>query len=465
MNQEDRNALFEEAKRKRKEQQQQAEERKDFVTFDPVKYATMDYGKYNQIRIIGNPPHMRGDDPFSPMVVNYSKIINDEGRQFSCKWPSKNEEIIDSTGTLIKGGSWILWRLYNKVMAYEWVPEGQGYRSYYNAKSHPALFNRVNKNNKVDNNLEKGWTPKTYVVANVLDRAMMDWHKEHKHTAILSSKVNIQKKETDKGVEERAYYDIGIPYTTFMTKIWDEIAGKYAGDFQNYDLMLTKTHTIEKGKDVYNYVVYHAGTDRVKFIEEAPKFVEKYATLPLSAEELSWERYNLSQMYAPTSYKVIMKNLSIFFQAVDKEMGTNFYKELTDLVAREEVYQNANKSEEEKVNSHVSEPEEEDVPEDVPEVKQEATIPRKSRVAVVETPKVNGVSREDLNSLIEKGFEGIEKLTDAEIALIDSINLSAIDEQDVIKWKSGILPASCTRCDFASPEDYHACPKCGGIFQ
>ena len=135
-----------------------------------------------------------------------------------CIWPIKSEQ-----------PNWILWKVYNKVMSGKWDAKAQT-RIYDYREKFPGLWNRVAKNDNLDNAFESGWKPKAYVIANVIDRSMMQWHQENKKTVLLSKKVS-----DNNGTP---WYEPGIPNMLYNS-LYEVVIPVY-GDWETYDIALVR---------------------------------------------------------------------------------------------------------------------------------------------------------------------------------------------------------------------------------
>ena len=302
-----REELFEAAKKKReKEREEENRGRSSFGGYEDINYVAIPSPGEGDliIRLIGNPLGMR-QNPTDPVEFNFSFITGDSGKKFVCRWPEKTDH-----------PDWILWKIYDKVMSYTY-DKSKDAKVYHYADKFPSIFNRVNKNNLVDNKLEKGWKPKKLVAMNCIDRANMDWHKSNKITKILSRNVNES--------NGNFYYDSGVPEYLYRV-IWDSVV-EYSGDYQEYDI------AVRRVKDVPYYEAFH-GVDDVKKIKNDLEYVKSG---PITEEELSWGRYNLDMLTKATNYKKIKDNLSKFISHVDVNFNTDFLDELNALVEKEKI--------------------------------------------------------------------------------------------------------------------------------
>lgn len=419
--------MFKRSIEEREIEKEKEKNRGDFTGFDEVDYVALEEDKYRVVRFLGNPIHQRQGDKYSPKVVHRSEIVDDKGKKMKVNWPSREEN-----------DGWILYKVMDKVLSYKWNKDLQK-REYFYDEKHPEVFQRVLKNNGT-HQYSQGWKPKHLVVANVIDRGMAEWHKEHKKTLILSRSANTSGDVT--------YYDFGIPESTY-NMFFDSVVS-YAGDWENYDVVIGRL------KEDPWYVIYHGPDDRKKYDRLLPKIMGsvEFVDRPLTEEELAYERVDIDKITQITKYKKIKDRLGIFIQQVDSLFNTKFYDELLKLVATEEANSAKNKevasdddesSESPKASSN--------------EAKSSAEVaPRRSE------PKPTPTKVEvDYEALKAKGFKGIDYLTDDMKKLI--IGIDANDQFIYDTDNCGTI-YSCTddECGYKSPFSFTHCPKCGVKF-
>jgi hypothetical protein len=79
-----REELFKKANEAYKQEKKQKEDRKGGTSFIPAEYTALNVNEFKQVRLLGNPYHMRLNDPFSAKKVNVSMILGDDGSSFRC---------------------------------------------------------------------------------------------------------------------------------------------------------------------------------------------------------------------------------------------------------------------------------------------------------------------------------------------------------------------------------------------
>lgn len=448
------------AAQKEQEKEERERSRNSNNPFTEITYAPLHNNSYAQFRILGNPAEARMEDNTSPKIIYYSMIRGDDDKLFRCIWPDPTEG---------DGKTWILWKIYNKILSYTWDAE-KSERHYHHKESHPLLFNRVFKNGRPDVTLERGWKPTVAVLMNVIDRSMMNWHDENKHTAIISKKVT----ESSSG---SLFYEPGIPKMVY-DELWSEIV-ENSGDWQDYDVVIYKTTT-----DPF-YRVYHAVDDVKKFAdkwEEGQQFAAM-ADAPLTNEQRSWERYDLDKLFPITSFTKIHNRLSSFIRSVDDAFQTRYADELDRLVADEK------KARESKTQAQIenfppeddndgsmttlsgNEFDDDDVEETDEFISSNSAQDDDSIDDVFDEINDNEQpvrTRKSKNTTINwkelaESYEGISKLTNEEKNQIESFD--ADKGTFVYKNKSAQLFACTTEgCTMLTPESFHACPGCGVEF-
>ncbi len=400
-----RKDIFQTALKKRKQEREKEKARKvgGGFEFEDIAYTALQTNDHKIVRVLGYPMEARDNVPetegkYSAKQVNYSMIVGDNGKKFRCIWPAKTPEG--------GGSSWILWKVFDKVMASR---SSQGQRVYLNETRFPDVFNRVHKNGNPQNNLERGWLPTRVVVMNVLDRHDMEWHQEHKHSKILS------KKGREYGDEGNIWFEPGIPLTTYNL-IVDELVENY-GLFDEYDISIKKMDAQPW------YGVFHAS-------EEIKRIPAEYRSLvvdgPLTDEEKSYELYDLDKLFPITTYKKIYDNLGVFIQEVDKKFKTHFFEELTSLYEKEKAQweeENRNNNSEESEDDdddEVVEIDDSDVDDEVVEIEEEEVKPKKK---IVKKASKESIPWNDLADGSYNGikYEGVNSLSDEEKEMVVGI--------------------------------------------
>jgi hypothetical protein len=308
---------FEAALAQRKKQKAEEASRGNFSGgsgYPEIPYAPLYTDKQQAFRFVGLPYLVR-ENPTDSKRVHIAMILGDDDKKFRCIGPDPQEQ-----------KDWLLYRIMNKVLTRHWdknLPNSNGQLGAYvydYATLHPELYNRVAKNNNVENNLEKGWRFTPYILFNVIDRANYDWHRENKKFRVLSKKVSEW--------QDKVFFEPGVPDTVFQSIMDDIVAGDGNTNWEDYDIV------IQKLTDKPWYKVLH-GVDHVKYLDPdvRPLIVNK----GLSDEERSWELNDFDRLFTVTRYGRIKSKIGLFIQKVDQVFKTKYYEELLSLVEKEEA--------------------------------------------------------------------------------------------------------------------------------
>lgn len=374
-------------------------------------------------RMLGLPADVRevGSDV---KLVDLAMLRDDENKWIRVIYPHGDKDFI-------------LRKIYKTVCAYEWDDVAQVPNYLY---SDLDIFKNVRYNNAPQKNrrMQKGWLPQTVVMANVIDRADMAWHKENKHSKVVAKKKTVK--------EDKVYFSDGLPITAYKA-IRDDIQ-RYGDniDWETYDLVIRKL------ADDPWYKVYHGEDDAHKLSPEAQDII---VSGDLTEEEMNYELYNFDELYPLTSYRKLMNRLKLQIKDVDRNFNTHFYQELEELVSKE-IADAGEEDETPKTTISTSPPEktERREVEKKEEPVQEETSSRRSRRSVSEE-KTSSLSLAD----VTETFVGIRNLSPEEKELIEVISPTEIK----FKTEDELLP--CPACNFASPETFGSCPKCGEEFE
>jgi hypothetical protein len=282
--------------------------------FPEVPYAPLYTDKQQAFRFVGLPYLVR-EKPTDSKRAHIAMILGDDDKKFRCIGPDPLEH-----------KDWILYRVMNKVLTKHWdknLPGANGTLGAYVydfALVHPELYNRVAKNNNLENKLEKGWRFNPYVLFNVIDRANYDWHKENKKYRVLSKKASES--------QDKVFFEPGVPDTVFQLIMDNIVAGDGNTNWEDYDIVVQKLND----KPWYN--VLH-GVDHIKYLDPSVKGL--IVDRGLTDEERSWELNDFDALYRITTYSRIKSKLGLFFQKVDQVFKTRYYEELLKLIEKEDA--------------------------------------------------------------------------------------------------------------------------------
>ena len=308
---------FEAALAQRRKQKAEEASRGSFsggAGYPDIPYAPLYTDKQQAFRFVGLPYLVR-EKSTDTKRVHIAMILGDDDKKFRCIGPDPQEQ-----------KDWLLYRVMNRVLTRHWdknVPNSNGQLGAYVydcATVHPELYNRVAKNNNVENIIERGWRFNPYILFNVIDRANYAWHQENKKFRVLSKKAS--------EYQDKVFFEPGVPDTVFQLIMDDIVAGDGNTNWEDYDIVIRKI--TEKPW----YKVYH-GADHVKYLDDDVKML--IVNKGLSDEERSWEMNDFDKLFSLTRYARIKSKLGLFIQKVDKVFNTKYYEELISLVDKEEA--------------------------------------------------------------------------------------------------------------------------------
>lgn len=444
------------AAKKQREQEREKERRRGggggSGQYENIHYTALDPAMDKIVRIMGNPYPVR-ENPWDTKRFLMSMIASDDGGKFRVIWPDEDE-----------WPGWPLWEIYNLVLKSKWVQgdNNKRKREYVHEKTHPTAFQIVAYNNNMDNPYESGWKPQEMVAMNVIDRHDMGWHRENKHTKILSKKAS----QTNDG---NFYFEPGIPLYTYK-QIWDSVV-EYWDDWHDYDI------AIRKKKEQPWYEAFHAEHDLMKLSNSSKPFITEGS---LTEEEQAWERYDLDRLYRVTSMIKIENRAIKNIKKIDAEFDTNYAEMIQDMASEERK-----KLEEEQKNSEQStsnqppqaqgtgktkaieaEVEEEESEEEEVVETRAPSRPSREPEEVEEREPSNTIPWEKLADGSYNGtvYEGVPEMTKEEKAMVVSVKedgtfeyVKEFEGQKVKLYRN-------KQSGFASPGQFHVDPLNGDIF-
>lgn len=392
----------------------------------------------------------------SARTVNLVTLYDDNKNKRYMYVPDKRED---------KGH--IFWRLVDTVMAFDYVDKpgtDEKERVYLNAESHGKLFDRFKTNgygSKVHKNkFDRGWKPQKMLIANVIDRACMDKHREIKHTMLLSKNVNEW--------EGKVYYDKGVPAYGLVDDLLDTVA--HYGPLNSYDLYINRV-----GKKEQGFKLRNAGVYTLEVEEELHPFISTADSL--TEEELSWERYDIETLFGYSSATKWFNGFKKLIKEVDIAFNKNFHDELEEL-ANQEKEERAKLKEKGEAKTTVTKTREvtkEEAPTTV------TTQDVESTTEATEAPRARGtrssstsepiaeISWAYLKSLDTNNEWIGEEVFEANKHLIEGIGKGTSGPE--IIWKNKAEGLLCSdgkgdkpACSLVSPEEVTGCIKCGEIY-
>lgn len=372
------------------------------------------------IRAIGGVPNT-GKEPGTAITRRIAWIRGDSGRKVRVIFPERDS----SPGH-------ILWRIITAVNEVAYVNRR---KTFVHETKNPEIFFLVNKNGLKPNNpqyiYDNGWIGKTKFLMNCIDREKMDWHRENKHTLLLSKSVNVTP-------DNKVYAEEGVPAYGFLNLLTTGIF-KYYKDWRKYDLAITRLGLKETPFRIIN---------ATKYIEEIPDHLKPFVSHDpwLTEEEQSWAVYDLRKIFDYTSMTKIYNNLKGNISLIDQKLGTRFLKDLESLVEEEQDKKS-----------------QKDIGVDVPvrrRVSVSGGIPNKE-THNSGTYKV----RERAPSSLEELVPYWSKLTPKEQSMIKKVVLvEGSNKIETIEYDTDEELVGCPKCGTVSPVSFSTCPGCGESF-
>lgn len=432
---------------------------------EDLKWTSPDRNKkkvWKVLRLIGNPPASiipnDNPQPEDPLEFQFAEIKDDKGKGMKLRLP-----VADGTSN----SRHLIQRIVDRVMEKEYVVvPGQDKKKkvYVNENSanpaKKAAFEMVAKSGWTlgdsKYSFARDWSGQRVVVFNCIDRDMIDWHRQNKHTALLAKNIGVSVKEDGTEIEWPA---TGMPSFGFVSKLLDLVKtynskGKGNG-WEGFDIGLYRTGTTENPNIIYNVSAFKK-KDFLDEIEGKVDIDKICVDDDLSDEEKSWERYDIQKLFAPTSYTKIMNRMGYQIKQIDAAFGTFYYDELKDLAAKEAAEREAKKAEEIAAAPTV---------EVQSETLQESTLADETPVADV--PVRRSVAKEDdASSDVDTSLLlGWDYLSDEEKSKIIKTEKNPDGSLKTIVYADDVGALSQCDCGIVVPYAFANCAKCGAHFE
>ena len=433
--------------------------------FEEIKWVGLTPQVFKIIRVVGNPPESLTPGikagPFDAKEFYFSEIKDDQGKKLQLKLPLPGD---------LADKDHIMWKIIRKVMEVTYVDKK---RVFKNELTHPEVFNKVAHGgwdpvkdfNKYK--FSKGWSGQKVVVMNVIDREDMKWHQENKHTALLSRDIG---ESVGQNGDMMYFPATGVPSFGFIENL-AQITTNY-GSWENFDLGIKRTGQKTNPYQIVNATAFVNGN-----LKDIPDSLKKYVSLvPLTDEEKSWKRYDISKMYAPTSYSKIEKRLGGTIKQVDGIFGTNYFDEIHALAEKEAEEMKAINA----ANAANAAGSTENVETDNSDLNDsfgvtaaattEAPItesvakPVVSTRKVADTPAATIASAEKLTPEKLAVLKGYDYLTDAQKDQIDDVVLDSDNHIINIKYNTTEATVKCPVCGAPGLMSHTHCIACGVKF-
>lgn len=405
--------------------------------YEQIKWTGLEPNRTKIVRVLGGVPNSPNADAFTARTVQVGWIKGDNGKAFRCVLPLRDTDA---------GKDHIMWRVISRVNEVTYINRK---RVFVNETKHKEIFDLVNYNGLADTDpkrkFDKGWEGRHVIVMNVIDREQMDWHRENKHTMLLSRNIGRSADGT------REYPEEGIPVYGFFNVIATTLF-KHYGNWEGYDIGITRLGTTQQPYRLINASVY-AASGIPELAPEMVPFVSLEKTL--TDEERGWARYDLSKIYGPTTYTKIYNNLQVAFRRIDATLGTQFTKELEFEVEKEKAERAARQqAEPQAATTTVSVPVTATVSTPAP-----AAAPTRTRTPVAPTASTVKLTADKIAAL-----KGWNQLSETQQAMITDVTLDKSGKPVDIKFDTDEGVLGCPQCRVPAPESYTVCPSCGFDF-
>jgi len=440
------------------EEQNRKKKGKEF-NFEKIHWSGLETKKMKIYRFLGGSNFNTNVElkPSDAREVRIGRLIDDKNKQMRIILPVVKEDRYNSTNKDLH----ILYRIVNTVNAVIWVPNPNAppnvmgkqpnMKVYVHEKSAPDIFNIVNYSSLPISDprrkfglMGRGWLGKEVFLVNAIDRERMDWHRENKHSILISKNVNIQKNPDGTVVE---FVDEGVPAYGFVEGLRSLI--QYYNYWGRYDIGIEKTGQANPAYRVANLS---------RTPEVAPANIRHLISNVLTTdEESSWETYNLNTLFKTTSYTKIWNRLRVTIGMIDSRLGSKFVEELAYLKDEEE--KNFSKVEEESDDLFSEETIQGAIESEEQENMEESSRPiitlGRSDPLPLSSPNASVKNLLGYKLMTPEEIEGIIKVSTVGTGTSPSIIEYAPKHTKKLK---------CRICQTSSPESYSVCPGCGEVF-
>ena len=437
------------------------------------------------IRFLGNAPiagipSNKGD----AKILNIAELKDDSGKNTRIIVPPRSE-----------CPDHIFWKIVGTVTKKNWDDRLKKFVNTYEL-TYPEIWNKVVKGGyqptEAKFKFAKGWKGKEVIIANVIDRTRMDWHRANKK-ALLTAKTITEATNQSKPDETITFVDEGLPTYPLLNADIGCLTKMFSsyGNWNNYDIMLTRHNTTQNSWEASNAssskaiaynlakaAIGHEPTDdevtqlmstnsmvadACKSLAGLGRFV---STTPLTDEEKSWELTDISELRPYTSFTSIKYKVGKTIARIDACLGTHYVEELDALVAKEQA-QKASEAPEASVATQ---------PVANPVTATPVPTPVTPTTAATSQPVVEATQPRVINRVEPKASTGLssekaqlipywDKLTAQEQAWILDVTLQE-NGKPLITFDSaaGALIDCDPSCGYKVPASFTSCPYCGAMY-
>lgn len=457
--------------------------------YEKIKYVGLSKNHPTIVRFVGNfvaeDPKAHRPLPSDMKFMHISKVKADDGKSvFYLYLPLRS----DNAET-----DHLMWRIIDKVYAKEWVKDpatGKNKPIETFKINHPDVYELVTKGGFTEADgkwpymYAKGWKGPEMLLINCIDRRD-NWCVENKHTKLISKNVNV----TEDGKE---YADFGVPAYGFFGPLTN-LRNNFKMGWEKYDVVITKTgEKLDTVTNMFNGTAFTnpaalaANLDKSMGIDASEyKYISQEPAL--TAEELSFQRYNLDEDFQVTSYYTIDKYLGNTIKKIDaavnddllkagKPASCHFYddlqklkKEESDRWAAEKKANEANAPTQEATAPAPEAAAPQAAPADAtptPAASFDTMAPVQEAAPVSRTvaPAETGLSAEKLAVL-----KGYNELSTEQKGYIKDVVLNSDGTLNHIEWTETApslldCPTDQGGCGQLSPNSFTVCPCCGKHF-
>lgn len=298
--------------------------------YEQPKWVGLDPAKMDPIRLIGENLPSRipcaNPNPWDPVEINFAEIKDDAGKKMQLKLP------VDDPSS---NNRHVIWEIINMVMNDKWYDENK--KPHVKAETeHPEIFNILAKGSykPEDKNykMAKGWKGQRVIIFNCIDHSDMNWHKENKHTKLLSKSIGISRNPDGTVIE---WPSVGVPSYGFVSEKLVPLLKSY-GSWEGFDIGIQRKN-IPGTANVEVKAVNLSILKQKDFLDEVKDLVKPELIVigPLTDEEKSWEKYDIQKMYSPTSYSKIYNRLKNQIKQIDGVYGTKYLEKIEKFAAEE----------------------------------------------------------------------------------------------------------------------------------
>lgn len=420
----------------KEDQEKKANKSGGFTTnYEEVKWTGLEPQRTKVVRVLGGVPE-KNDSKYDAKIRNVAWIKGDDGKQFRCILPSR------------QGSDHILWSIINRVKDVTYINKK---RVFVNETKHKDIFDMVVHNGLIEGDpkrrYNRGWEGRNVIIMNVLDREQEAWHKENKHSMLLSRNIN-------EGANGSVFIDEGVPAYGFYDQIVTTLFKNY-GNWENYDIGITRTGEQQSPYRLVNATAF-AAANLPELADDLKPFVKQEK---LTDEERGYVRYDLDKIFGVSTYTKIWNKLNISIKTIDARLGTNFASELEFLMEEEKKARAEKYAEEGTENAETASTE------TVTETAKPEALTSEVTVKITERTPQREVKTEATDTGVDvSALKGFDKLDQASKDAIVEVKTSAAGAVTEILYSSEAGVVACPDCSIPSPTDFQSCPNCGLSF-